>query len=208
MTCSSIPISLLDSPFSLSLLSRGLLHLPCFHFTSLCLRLSPFVLCFSSCHPMGLASAYAARILVLSSSLTLSGLFDDIALRSSLSSCLCSLSSPCFPICSLSSRLPCALLPLALHRRSLLEMGVMSRGLMPTPSRHTFLSIHSSFESWLAFSILEPWNPPAISCGFMPCFQWKPSCRRECTIGSSRITFHHFALKELFFAIISSWLTS
>ena len=28
------------------------------------------------------------------------------------------------------------------------------------------------------------------------------------TIGSSRITFHHFTFRELFLVIISSWLTS
>ena len=26
-----------------------------------------------------------------------------------------------------------------------------------------------SCESWVAFLILEPWNPPAISCSFLPC---------------------------------------
>ena len=26
-----------------------------------------------------------------------------------------------------------------------------------------------SCKSWLAFLSLEPWNPPAISCGFLPC---------------------------------------
>ena len=36
------------------------------------------------------------------------------------------------------------------------------------------LLVQKSCESWLAFLILEPCSPPAISCGFLPCDPRKP----------------------------------